>query len=351
MESILDTISLTTDIDKFSSLKKVNLFNELNKKLSSSSGNLSKENRFVIDKLCKSYSNLVSKLKSLNEENEKNKLEITNLQESLNKKSTSVNPLSYNFSPKESYSNVLQNSKTEFPVVIKNVSGLNLDVEEEICKKLKESKKNIDILKIKKREDKIIINTRNDLQQELIIEKLSADARFDCKKPSKLIPSIMISRISKKWSEAELLDEICQSEGIKKENSTIKILPTNPLFKTNRAILKCSKDDTLKLNERKEVKIGFLIHPIRMIHSVTQCYGCHGFNHFEFNKERTIKTCKNISRCGHCASDQHRFKECPDKNDLSKAKCCNCDGKHRSNSNKCKKRENQEIKIKPLYLC
>lgn len=206
-------------------------------------------------------------------------------------------------------------------------------------------------MKIRKKEDRIVINTRNETQQKLIIEKLNGDNRFECKLPTKLIPVIMIKRISKKLNEDEILNEICSNEGISKEKCTIKLLPSHPTFRTNRAILKCTKEDTIKIRDKNEVKIGFMIHPISMIYNVIQCYGCHGFNHFEYNKDKTEKTCNSTAKCGFCASEQHKFKDCPVKNNTKEAKCCNCNGNHPSNSRECPKRKEVFNKIKIKYIC
>lgn len=344
MPDLLSQILVTTDIDNFSISKKITLFKDLAEKTKSGTGTLSKESRFVISKLCKAFIELNNEnqsLKSANrrltEENE----EIVNKQKS---------PLSFS-NQTESYSNVVQNLKSTYPVVISDTTGAKLNIEDEVIKKLKPSCKEIDIVKIRKRDEKLIINTRNAVQQELVIEKLKEDSRFECKLPTKLIPSILIKRISKKLNENEILDEICSSEGIPKDKSSIKLLPSHPSFRTNRAILTCPSDDTLKLKQRNEVKIGFMIHPISMIYNVIQCYGCHGFNHFEFSKDKSSRTCKSTAKCGFCASDQHKFKDCPIKNDSTKAKCCNCNGNHPSNHKECPKRKEIIKKIKVRYIC
>lgn len=355
---LLDSITTKTNVDDFNLNKKCQLFTELQHKLSNSTGTISKENRFVIEKLSKSYTLLASKLVALTEENALNKKElarskliIEDLQLTVEKSKQEPNLLSYNVNTKESYSNALQNKKTEYPIVIKNTTGMELNVEEEVCRKLKSSSKRIDFLKIRKKEDKLIINTRNDSQRDLIIEKLSSDERFECKKPTKLIPAIMIYKLSKKWNEEELLNELCSNHEISREKSTIKILPSNPNFRTNRAILKCTDVDTIKINQEKEVKVGFMIHPIKMLYSVTQCYGCHGFNHFEFSRDKKTKTCKNRTKCGHCASENHSLSDCPTKGDMNQAKCCNCGGNHRSSSFKCIKKQEASNKVKEKYLC
>lgn len=338
MSSILDSISVTTDIDNFDLNKKLKLFNELTKAISVSKGTLSKEHRFVIEKMNVAFKSVCMKLKNVTKE-----------RDSLVQEET---PLHYNNqNHRESYANVVQNKREEFPVIVRNVTGTNLDIEKEICDKLSSVDSQVDFLNIRKRDDKVIFRTRNKDQQEEMISNLSNDKRFECKAPSKLIPSIMIMRINKKYSENEILEELCAKNGIEKVKSSIKLLPTNPSFRTNRAILKCSSEDTLKININKELKLGFMIHPVKFLYNSNQCYGCQGFNHFEFNKEKTVRTCKNKSRCGHCASEQHTFRECPAKNDASKAKCCNCNGNHRSNSSKCKNKEEQDNSSRIKYIC
>lgn len=67
----------------------------------------------------------------------------------------------------------------------------------------------------------------------------------------------------------------------------------------------------------------------------TRCYKCQKFHHC------VAKLCTNSPRCGHCASDTHIRENCPHINDISKAKCLNCDNSgpqpHSSHSKLCPK--------------
>lgn len=346
MPELLPLIQLTTDIDNYPINKKASLFKELAEKTKTGTGTLSKENRFVIQKLYKAFVDICSENANLTTQVQR----LTTENEELVSKHKS--PLAYsNQNHQESYSNIVKNTKSTYPVIISDKTGTNLNIEDEVCKKLKPNAKDIDFVQVRKRDEKLIINTKNEFQQKLMIEKLKEDNRFECKLPSKLIPAILIKKISKKLSEEDILNEICLSEDISKENSKIKLLPSNASFRTNRAVLTCTKDDTLKIKQRNEIKIGFMVHPITMIYNVIQCYSCHGFNHFEFNKDKTTRTCKSLSKCGYCASDDHKYNTCPHKNDTKKAKCCNCGGNHPSNYKDCKKRNEIIQKIKIKYIC
>ena len=183
------------------------------------------------------------------------------------------------------------------------------------------------------------------------MEKIRGDARMECKAPTKQIPSILIKNLNKELTKEEILDELVENENINKEGTTVVILKSNPKFRTNRAVIRCSKEDTMKIVQKGEVKIRFMIHQIKKLYNVIQCNCCCQFNHFEYEKDKKTKLCKNMAICLHCTSNEHMLKNCPVKDDMNKAKCVNCKGNHRSNDKKCKKRIEIENKIKAKYIC
>jgi len=138
-ESILDKITLVTDVDRFSQNKKIQLFKEVNKEIGASKGTISKEIRFVIEKLCKSYESVIQVNNKLTKEIEE-----------LKSRKTEVN-----HSERESYANIVQNKKMEYPVIIESKidqDGANL--ERMVVDKLKYDKKKIDFVKVRRRDKK-----------------------------------------------------------------------------------------------------------------------------------------------------------------------------------------------------
>jgi hypothetical protein len=75
-------------------------------------------------------------------------------------------------------------------------------------------------------------------------------------------------------------------------------------------------DNTLKRTERYEKDC-----------QIKRCYRCNGYGHIGTH-------CDKPETCGHCASQHHITKECPDS--AAEPKCANCKGAHKAWSRLCK---------------
>lgn len=97
-----------------------------------------------------------------------------------------------------------------------------------------------------------------------------------------------------------------------------------------KVFIMVSANARVRLNELKQVYIGY--KRVRVVDDtpLLQCFKCLGFGHLSMH-------CKNTERCGYCA-EGHRTNECPVKNECSKYKCYNCkkymnvDAVHRASS-------------------
>jgi hypothetical protein len=184
----------------------------------------------------------------------------------------------------------------------------------------------------------------------MMIEKVKKNVNLKCEVPQKKIPTIMIMKINKNIKEEELIEEICKNNDLQKDSITVRLLPSNKKFNTNRATLKCREEDTIRLVAKNEIKIKFMIHPIKKLYNFVQCNKCYGFGHFAESKEG-VETCSRTKKCAHCGEDDHVIEECSLKESKDRARCLNCKGNHRSNDRNCSKRIEILSKLKYRYIC
>lgn len=136
--SILETVTTQTDIDKFDLNKKIKLFDEAKASINDSRGTLSKELKFIIGHMVKTVKDLNKQNNILTSENAKLKL-----------------PIPPVVSNERSFSQVVQNKKkkTEFIVLVKKSTEEEIDVKKEVLKNLRSVENEITIQNMKSRNE------------------------------------------------------------------------------------------------------------------------------------------------------------------------------------------------------
>lgn len=171
---------------------------------------------------------------------------------------------------------------------------------------------------------------------------MKSNYSVECHAPTKRIPAIRISEVDKNMQKDDILEEFESKEGINRSAANVEIILNNTKYRTNRAIVMLSEDDTKRLLKKGEVKMGLKIHPIEPDFGIVQCKRCNKFGHFEKSKDKSSIQCKHEEPvCVHCKV----------KDDRTKAKCSNCKANHRAYDVRCPRRAEVINKLKEKFIC
>ena len=141
------------------------------------------------------------------------------------------------------------------------------------------------------------------------------------------------------WDEENITEEIYQcNQPIGRDSFKVLRIIRNEKFKTNRALVNFNVDETKRILKQGYVKLDYMCCPVEKWFKLIQCFNCLKFGHRCIDSEGK-KNCWNFVRCSHCGNSGYKTGECPNKEDESKVKCCNCGEKHRGDDIKCGKRK------------
>lgn len=122
---------------------------------------------------------------------------------------------------------------------------------------------------------------------------------------------------------------IGEDNDLNKDNEVVKEILRHPTYKTNKIIVNLNEEDTKKILANGEVKLGLPVHKVEKSYQIITCDNCLGYGHFHKSKDKLEIMCDKEARCSHC-SENHNLKDCPIKQDKSKAKCVHFKGNYRS---------------------
>jgi len=176
----LEDVTTTTDIDRMEINKKIELFEACCEAMNSPESKVKKEYRHIVSNMLK----LVKKFKNDNDKLTSESVKNSNII----KPSSSRN----NYGD---YASCTKNKPVEHVVIVKREDNSEANIFEQTHKTLINIKKNVDVIKIKKTDNLVVINTRNETQQNLLIEELNKIQGIKSAKPKKKIPSILIKEI------------------------------------------------------------------------------------------------------------------------------------------------------------
>lgn len=329
-----DKVTDKSDLSIYSLESKIELFKDFDKAINCKESKEKKEHRLIVKAMLDTIQSLNSKLKKFEdqretEDNQRNKF--------------------------ESFADCVNNKKKENVLIIKKMKEDDLDMKKEFLSKLDRIKKDVLVERIKVNKHNMIVNVRDEHQQNLIVNELKDNVNIKCEKPKKKIPMIMIKeieRIDDKDAEeikCYLKREIALNNDLEESNVIIKAVINKSTFRTMRCVISLKEDDTKKVIRNGFVKIGYMACPIEKTVSIAQCNRCQGFGHFAKSLDGKVVTCKSKEiRCGICA-DNHDTSNCSNKGDKNRQKCANCRGNHTSFSNNCIKKK--EVKQSILSKC
>ena len=171
-ERVIDKITTSTDINNFTTNKKMKLFEEVCSHVDTSKVTLSKELRFLIRHMFKTAKQLHNKNRELQESIDKsnNNAMLSNNQNTNNK---------------PSYSEVLKIKRPQHILIIKDTSNSKINLRKKLIEKLKSEESNIDIIDIKNRNEMLIVELKDEDQIKIVCNKFKTDSNIKCILPSK----------------------------------------------------------------------------------------------------------------------------------------------------------------------
>lgn len=326
-------VNESTNLLDYSADQRLSLFEEFVNVIAGPNSKTKKENR-IISKI------MFDMLVSMNKKCKDQEKEIKMLKEKVNVNQDrqaivpaiiTGNPRSFN-----SYADCVINKEKENLIIIKknNVND-NANLKDLVFKHLNPIKREIEFKKIRNRKYTLILDTCNESQQAKVIESLQTIKTITCKKPKKLIPSLLIKDIERQADISDykeyIIDELAEDLQIDRKEINVKAIINNAKFKTIRCIVNLDFENTNKVLNRGYVKIGFVSCKTERTFKVFCCRDCFRFDH-------KTEDCKTGKLCGLCSSNHSKDEECPAKLDKSKMKCVNCNGNHPSFSAHCLER-------------
>lgn len=341
----LEELTIGTDLNKFDSNQRVELFEQFNNYVKTS--NMKNEYKPLVGLMLDTIKTLCVKNKKLADQ-----------VKALNSPICPAQPTT----AYSSYSNCLKNKPIEHPVIIKAAESASdkesIDLKKVVFDHLKPVKNQIDVMKVSRSRDSLILKVRNSEQQALMLEKLKKQPKIQADKPKDRVPSILISEIekdpeldTKEKIEKFIMNELVANEGVKEENTKIKVTLCNPRYHTIRCIINFDVPTTKAILNKGSVKIGYKICPVSKTIKVVQCTRCLKYGHFEKNKDGTQACRSNTPSCNFCAGN-HSETDCPkDKSKPEDRKCLNCGKGHTANYRNCESRVARERELLGRCSC
>lgn len=251
---------------------------------------------------------------------------------------------------------VLPNLKKQVPLIIKpKEKQKNVKTKEDLNNRVDPADLNITNIE-NRRNGTIVIQSENDEERQKIknaIENKMSDT-YEIKAPDENDMSIIITDMSFKYTEKEIIDKIKrQNQQLQKHE--MKIVKSYEFKKYNKIIynvkILVDKEAYIKIKEAQKLNIGWEKCRIFDGTDIIQCFKCFGYNH-------KAGECKNDEICYKC-HENHKSKEC---NKEIINKCINCirtnrrlnmglDENHATSNKECPVYQNKlEMKKKRLGL-
>lgn len=348
MRPKLEELTTTTDLAKFSASQQLELFEQLNNYVKTS--NMKSELKPLVGLMLETIKAQHAKVRKLTDQ----------VKAAAN--GNPINQASHQNNTYSTYSNCVKNKPIEHPVIIKVADSVkdkeSIDLKKVVFDQLKPVKSKIDVMRVNRSRDSLILKVRDSEQQALMIESLKSHPTVQADKPRERVPSILIAEIEKEPGldtkekiEKHIMSELVANEGVKEENCKIKVTMCNPKFHTIRCIINFDSLTTKAVLSKGHVKIGYKICPVSKTIRVIQCSRCLKFGHFEKNKDGTTACRSKSPSCNFCAGD-HAENQCTkDKNRPENKKCLNCSKNHTADYRGCESRVAREKELLSRCSC
>lgn len=199
------------------------------------------------------------------------------------------------------------------------------DVKKEVVKMLQPRLSHIRVRNIRKLKDKsVVVELASEQEARQVEDEIGRNVRLKAKKPTTIKPRMILFDIDKGMEEQAVMNEIYEknlrNRGVAKEefNDNVSVI-----FRTGKKdsnltnyVVRVSGRIRRIMLEAGRVFVRWGSHRVRDFISVTRCFKCQAFGHVQ-------KTCRRDKVvCGHCAQEDHEFRDCPEKG--KSPSCYNC---------------------------
>lgn len=345
----LEDLTTTTDLSSISSAQQLDLFEQLTNYVKTS--NMKNDYKPLVGLMLDTIKAQSTKIKKLEDQVKA----VT---------SSPIAPPSIQASNRNysSFSNCTQGKQVEHPVVIRVAESISdkesIDLKKVVFEQLKPIKNKIEVIRVNKSRDSLILKVRDSEQQALMIDKLKSQPTISADKPKVKLPSILITEIERESDlhkkediEEFITSELVANEGIKKENIKFKVTMCNPKFYTIKCIVNLDAASTKAVLNKGYVKIGYKICPVLRTLKAVQCTRCLKFGHFEKNKDGTIACRSKSPSCNFCSGNHPEDQCTKDKTKPENKKCFNCGKCHTADYRNCEKRVERERELLSRCSC
>ena len=247
-----------------------------------------------------------------------------------------------------SYANAIGSKAKENVLFVKkkNLRDDQTKVMSELTKRLEDSGQRARVTKFKQQRNGTLVFTKDEEDVKVIEDAVRKSTKIEARKPARRIPSILIKEIDRNWNEERIAEEIYEcNQPISKDSFKVLRIIRNLKYKTNRALVNFTIEDTKRILDQGYVQIDYMCCPVEKWFKLIQCFNCLRFGHRCSDTDGN-ENCWNYARCSHCGESGHKNVDCPNKEDESKVKCCNCNEKHKGDDIKCKKRKSYLDRVK-----
>ena len=174
-------------------------------------------------------------------------------------------------------------------------------------------------------QNKVRVEFSSESQRDLVINELSSSTTaIKAESARRIRPLVMLKGIPTEINKEDVVGIIARqnpSLGIKSaEEAKLRFARNNRSPTMYNAVIEVCPSVRKAIFELQDARIHVSHLRVRATEYVayTQCYKCLQFGH------TSARCTSELSVCSHCASDGHKFANCPSRNDPSKAKCINC---------------------------
>lgn len=200
------------------------------------------------------------------------------------------------------------------------------DVEEKIKKSVNLASIKCGVSKMKHIQNSgIFIATANtDPLEKELTTKLGPG--YTVSKPKPRVPKLILSGLSREYSEEELLNEVRETNFGFNPNDSFKVVHHKKMIRNNEEswtyIIEAPPNTFNKLVHRY-ISVDFYDHFVKEHIEAVRCYNCQGYNHKSVS-------CASACKCARCGRG-HKTTECARSSSLS---CINCVDSNKKNGTK-----------------
>lgn len=231
------------------------------------------------------------------------------------------------------YSNVVKGGARtcgEHSMVIcsKELNQSSEEIENVVKKTINVRTSGIGISRVKRiSKEKLLIECMTEKDKSMMKEEITTKIGLQVQDVRKKNPLVIFKGVIKGITEDDINESLkSQNKSLKiDENIRVKFIKRNRNTLMSNIVCQVNADTWKQLLRLGKIGIGYQWITVEDFSPVLQCYNCLAYGH-------TKKFCKDESKCQYCSGD-HKWDECPVKNNGDPPKCIHCVERKEDNIN------------------